>query len=78
MPSTLYWILFPINNLSEAVDTVKGVLIKEKLDKQLTDQASNISLFMRMRDNDNSGQQVLMKSWDLEAVTSMMYSMSLQ
>ena len=33
---------------------------------------------MKMRDNANSGQQVLMKPQDLEAVTSMMYNMSLQ
>ena len=78
LPSKLYWILFPINNLREAVDTAKRVLNKEKVDKQLTGQASNISPFMKMRDNANSGQKVLMKSQDLEAVTSMMYNMSLQ
>ena len=36
LPNKLYWILFPINNLREAVDTAKRVLNKEKLDKQLT------------------------------------------
>ena len=77
-PSKLYWILFPINNLREAVDTTKRVLNKEKLDKQLTGQASNISPFMKMRDNANSGQKVLMKLQDLEAVMSMMYNISLQ
>ena len=78
LPSKLYWILFPINNLREAVDTTKRVLNKEKLDKQLTGQASNISPFMKMRDNANSGQKVLVKPQDLEAVTSKMYNMSLQ
>ena len=34
LPNKLYWILFPINNLREAVDTAKRVLNKEKLDKQ--------------------------------------------
>ena len=77
-PSKLYWLLFSINNLREAVDTAKRVLNKEKLDKQLTGQASNISPFMKMRDNKHSGQQVLMKPQDLETVTSMMYNMSLQ
>ena len=57
---------------------MKRVLNKEKLDKQLTGQASNISPFMKMRDNTNSSQKVLMKSQDLEAVTLMMYNMSLQ
>ena len=47
LPSKLYWILFPISNLREAVDTVKIVLNKEKLDKQLTGQASSMSPFMK-------------------------------
>ena len=46
LPSKLYWILFPIKNLREAVDTAKRVMNKGKLDKQLTGQASNISTFM--------------------------------
>ena len=78
LPSRLYWILFPINNLREAVDTAKRVLNKEKLDKQLTGQASNISPFMKMRDDTHSGQKMLMKPQDLKTVTSMMYNMSLQ
>ena len=39
LPNKLYWILFPMNNLREAVNTAKRVLNKEKLDKQLTGQA---------------------------------------
>ena len=78
LPSKLYWILFPINNLREAVDTAKRVLDKEKLDKQLTGQASSTSPFMKMRDTTNSGQKVLMKLQDLETMTSMMYNMSPQ
>ena len=57
MPSKLYWILFPINNLREAVDTAKRVMNKEKLDKQLTGQTSNISPFMKLGDDTHSGQQ---------------------
>ena len=78
LPSKLYWILFPINNLREAIDTAKRVLNMEKLDKQLTGQASNISPLMKMRDDTHSDQKVLMKPQDLETVTSMMYNMSLQ
>ena len=78
LPSKLYWILFPINNLREAVDTAKRVLNKEKLDKQLTGQASSTSPFTKMRDNTHSSQKVLIKPQDLETVTSMMYNMSLQ
>ena len=32
----LYWILFPIEDLRQAVETAKRILIKEKLDKQQT------------------------------------------
>ena len=78
LPNKLYWILFPINNLRTAVDTAKRVLNKENLYKQLTGQASNIFPFMEMRDDTQSGQKMLMKPQDLEAVTSMMYNMSLQ
>ena len=70
--------MFPINNLREAVDTAKRVLNKEKLDKQLMGQASNISPFMKLRDTTHSGQKVAIKPQDLETMTLMMYSMSLQ
>ena len=49
MPTKLYWILFPIEDLRQAVDTVKRILTKEKLDKQLTGQTST-SPFMSVRD----------------------------
>ena len=75
LPHKLYWILFPVNNLREAVDTLKRVLNKEKLDKQLTGQASSTSPFMKLKDDT---QKVLIKPHDLETVTSMMYNMSLQ
>ena len=32
----LYWVLFPINNLREAVGTAKRFLTKEKIHRQLT------------------------------------------
>ena len=40
LPTKLYWILFPIEDLGQAVETVKRILTKEKLDKQVTDQTS--------------------------------------
>ena len=46
LPSTLYWILFPINKLRDAVDATKRVLTKEKLDKQLSGQAGTTTPFM--------------------------------
>ena len=39
LPTKLYWILFPIDNLRQAVDTAKRILTKEKLDKQ-TDRSN--------------------------------------
>ena len=49
LPTKLYWILFPIEDLREAVETAKRTLTKEKLDKQLTGQTST-SPFMNVRD----------------------------
>ena len=78
LPSKLYWILFPINNQREAVDTAKRVMNKEKLDKQLMGQASKISPFMKLGDDTYSGQQKMLNPQDLETISSMMYNISLQ
>ena len=49
LPTKLYWTLFPIEDLRQAVDTAKRILTKEKLDKQLTGQTST-SPFMSVRE----------------------------
>ena len=49
LPTKLYWILFPKEDLRQAVDTAKRILTKEKLDKQLTGQTST-SPFMSVRE----------------------------
>ena len=49
LPTKLYWILFPIEDLRQAVETAERILTKEKLDKQLTGQAST-SPFMSIRE----------------------------
>ena len=49
LPTKLYWILFPIGDLRQTVDTAKRILTKEKLDKQLTGQTST-SPFLSVRD----------------------------
>ena len=49
LPTKLYWILFPIEDLRQAVETVKRILTKEKLDKQLTGQTST-NPFMSIRE----------------------------
>ena len=48
LTTKLYWILFPIEDLRQAVETAKRILTKEMLDKQLTGQAST-SPFMNIR-----------------------------
>ena len=47
VPNRLYWVLFPIDNLRQAVETVKQFLTKEKLDRQLAGQSGNTP-FMKM------------------------------
>ena len=49
LPTKFYWILFPIEDLRQAIETAKRILTKEKLHKQLTGQAST-SPFMRSRE----------------------------
>ena len=49
LPTKLYWILFPIEDLRQAVEAAKRILTKEKLDEQLTGQTST-SPFMNIRD----------------------------
>ena len=49
LPTKLYWILFPIEDLRQGVETAKRILTKEKLDKQLMGQTST-SPFMNIRD----------------------------
>ena len=52
IPIKLHWILFPIENLRQVVETVKRLPTKEKLDRQLTGQSSS-TLFMSIRDGNN-------------------------
>ena len=48
VPNRLYWVLFPINNLREVVETAKRFLTKEKIDRQLAGQSS--TPFMKLND----------------------------
>ena len=47
LPTKSYWILFPIVDLMQVVETVNRILIKAKLDRQLT------TPFMSIRDGHN-------------------------
>ena len=82
LPSKLYWILFPINILREAVDAAKRVLTKEKLDQQLSGQAANSTPFLKVGDA-SSNKKVSLNVQDsigeqLENSTLMVYNMSVQ
>ena len=48
VPNRLYWVLFPIDNLHDAVETTKRFLTKEKIDRQMTGQSS--TPFMKLSD----------------------------
>ena len=50
LPSKLYWVLFPIEDLRLTVETGKRMLTKEKIDKQLVGQTSSTP-FMSVRDS---------------------------
>ena len=52
LPTNLYWILFPINDLRQAVETAKRILTKEKIDRQLLGQSSSTP-FMSIRESHN-------------------------
>ena len=52
LPTKLYWILFSIDYLRQAVETAKRILTKEKIDNQLSGQSSSI-LFRSIKDNHN-------------------------
>ena len=52
LPSKLYWILFPINDLRQAVKTAKRIITNEKIDRQLSVQSLSTP-FMSLRDSHN-------------------------
>ena len=50
LPTKLYWILFPIDDLRQAVETAKRILTKEKIDRQLSGQSLSTP-FMSIKDS---------------------------
>ena len=52
LPTILYWILFPIEDLRQVVETAKRILTKEKLERQLMRQSSSTP-FISIRDGHN-------------------------
>ena len=54
VPSKLYWILYPINDLWVAVKTTKRVLTKEKIDKQGMGQSYKSPFMKASQENKRS------------------------
>ena len=52
LPTKLYWVLFPIIDLRQVVETAKRILTKEKIDRQLAGQTSSTP-FKNIRDGFN-------------------------
>ena len=49
LPTKLYWVIFPIEDLRQAVETAKRILTKEKIDRQMAGQSS-LMPFMNIKD----------------------------
>ena len=41
LPTRLYWVLFPVVDLQQAVETAKRILTKQKIDRQLAGKSSS-------------------------------------
>ena len=54
LPNRLYWVLFPIEDLGIAVETVKRILRKEKIDRWLSGQSDTTAPFMKVSGNNSS------------------------
>ena len=81
LPSGLYWSLFPIEDLRQAVETTKNTYKRE--DRQLVGQSSSTP-FMNIQDGYNSskrvatfGRQDRLNS-KLDKITSMMSKLTVQ
>ena len=82
LPSKLYWILFSIDYLRDAVDAAKRILAKEKIDRQLSGQSGTTIPFMKVGDIHHSNKMVSFNAHNpireqLERLTSMVNNMSL-
>ena len=49
LPTRLHWVLFPTEDLRQAVEATKIILMKEKIDRQLAGQSS-LTTFMNIKD----------------------------
>ena len=79
VPDRLYWVLFPIDNMPEVVETAKQFLTKEKIDRQMTGQST--TPFMKLTEKKRKtvtfdARDVLEKtSNNMERMTALMDKM---
>ena len=75
----LYWVLFPIDNLCEVVETAKIFLTKEKIDMQFTGQSSNPFMKLnekkRMTVSFDTSNVLERTSENMERITALMDKM---
>ena len=82
IPVTLYWVLFPIEDLRLAVETAKRILTKKKIDRHLAGQSS-LTPFMNIRNDCNSRKVVTFDTQErlddkIDMLTSVMSKLTAQ
>ena len=63
LPTKLYWVLFPIEDLRQVVETAKRILTKEKIDRQLAGQSA-FTPFMSIKDSYSNNKRVTIDTQD--------------
>ena len=74
LPTKLYWVLFPIMDLRQTVETAKRILTKEKIDRKLAGQTSSPS-FTSIRDNCSKRVTFIMTDYLEQKIDQMMLMM---
>ena len=81
LPTRLYWLLFSIENIRQAVETAKSILTKEMTDRQLKGQSS-LTPFLNIKDGYTS-KKVTFDTQDslkekIDKLTTMMSKLTAQ
>ena len=68
LPTKLYWVLFPIENLRQTVETAKGILTNEKIDRQLAGHSLSTP-FMSVKTVATKGLPLMCKAdWKIRQI----------